>query len=139
MTRRRHFDSPLSRAVPIRQCYQEPRSGSRRIGRLGQFDVSAKSLTESAAQVRLKVVPTAGHLSKAVGGVQKSFHRLNCQTRLTPDQVDAMTQERVKIDSLYRAWIKTISPEDVKQMVVVEAAAAEFESGRARGCRTPHK
>jgi hypothetical protein len=59
--------------------------------------------------------------------------------RFTHEQVDAAMQERARVDALYRAWIKTISPEDVKHMVVIDAAAAAFEAARARGYRTPHK
>jgi len=53
--------------------------------------------------------------------------------------VDAATQERARVDALYRAWIKTVSQEDVKRMVAIDAAAAAFEAARAGGYRTPHK
>jgi hypothetical protein len=43
------------------------------------------------------------------------------------------------VDALYRAWMKTVSQEDVKRMVAIDAAAAAFEAARARGYRTPHK
>ena len=59
--------------------------------------------------------------------------------RLAPAQVDAMMQERAKGDALYRAWLKTVTPEDVRRMVVLNEAAAAIESARARGFRTPHK
>lgn len=59
--------------------------------------------------------------------------------RLTQAQVDAAMQERARVDDLFRAWMKTVSPEDVKLMVAIDAAAAAFEAARARGYRTPHK
>lgn len=59
--------------------------------------------------------------------------------RLTQEQIDAAMQERASVDALYRAWIKTVSPKDVKLMVAFDAAAAGLESARARGYRTPHK
>jgi hypothetical protein len=40
-------------------------------------------------------------------------------------------QVRARVDALYRAWIETVSPEDVKLMVSIDAAAAAFESARA--------
>ena len=48
-------------------------------------------------------------------------------------------QERARVDALYRTWIKTVSPEEVKRMVAIDAVAAAFESARAMGYRTPHK
>lgn len=59
--------------------------------------------------------------------------------RLTNSQVDEAMQERSRVDALYRAWIKTVTPEDVKLMLVIDSAASIFEAARARGYRTPHK
>ena len=72
---------------------------------------------------------------------KKAFAASTVRRRLTHAQVDAATEERARVDAMYRDWIKTISPEDVKRMVAIEAAAAAaaFESARARGYRTPHK
>ena len=70
---------------------------------------------------------------------KKAFLASIARRRLTPEQVDAMAEERARVDAIYRAWIKTLSPEDVKRMVVIDAAAAAFESVRSRGYRTPHK
>ena len=70
---------------------------------------------------------------------KKAFAASIVRRRLTHAQVDAATEERARVDAMYRDWIKTISPEDVKRMVAIEAAAAAFESARARGYRTPHK
>lgn len=58
---------------------------------------------------------------------------------LTPQQVEAAMQERARVDALYRAWLRTVTPEDVKLMIAINAAAAEFEKLRAMGYRTPHK
>lgn len=70
---------------------------------------------------------------------QSAFAASIARRRLTPAQVDAAAQERARVNALYRAWIKTVSPDDVKRMVAIDAAVAEFESARARGYRTPHK
>jgi hypothetical protein len=59
--------------------------------------------------------------------------------RLTQEKVDAAMQERARVDTLYRAWIKTVTPEHVKLLVAIDAMAAAFESARTRGYRTPHK
>ncbi len=70
---------------------------------------------------------------------KKAFAASIARRRLTWEQVDAAMQERARVDALYRAWIKTVSPEDVRLMVAIDAAASAFESARARGYRTPHK
>ena len=59
--------------------------------------------------------------------------------RLTKEQLDAAIRERARVDDLYRDWIKTVSPEDVRRMVAIDEAAAVFDAARARGYRTPHK
>jgi len=83
-------------------------------------------------------------VEKVIGAEQlvefkKAFAASIVRRRLTQEQIDAAMQERARVDALYRAWIKTVSPEDVKLMVAIDAAAAAFESARARGYRTPHK
>ncbi len=70
---------------------------------------------------------------------KKAFASSVARRRLTQEQLDAAMQERARVDALYRAWIKTVSPEDVRLMVAIDAAASAFESARARGYRTPHK
>lgn len=59
--------------------------------------------------------------------------------RLSRKKVNALMRERARIDDLYRAWIKTVSLDDVKNMVVADELVAFFEAARARGYRTPHK
>jgi hypothetical protein len=68
-----------------------------------------------------------------------AFAASTTRRHYTQEQVDAAVQERVRVDNLYRAWIKTVSPEQVKRLVAIDAMAAAFESARARGFRTPHK
>jgi hypothetical protein len=46
---------------------------------------------------------------------------------------------RAEHDVRYRAWLATLTPEDIGMMVVVQEAAAVFEKARARGYRTPHR
>ena len=58
---------------------------------------------------------------------------------LTQEHVEAAMTERARVDALYREWIKTVSPDEVKLMMAIDEAAAVFESARARGYRTPHK
>lgn len=70
---------------------------------------------------------------------KEAFAASVARRRLTQEQVDAVMQERARVDALYRTWIKTVSPEDVKLMVAIDAAAVEYEAARARGYRTPHK
>lgn len=70
---------------------------------------------------------------------RNAFEASTARRRFSQKQLDAAMQERARVDALYRTWIKTISPEDVKRMVVLDAAAAALESARARGYRTPHK
>jgi len=70
---------------------------------------------------------------------KQAFAASIVRRRLTHAQIDAATEERARVDVMYRNWIRTISPEDVKRMVAIEAAAAAFDSARARGYRTPHR
>ena len=53
--------------------------------------------------------------------------------------IAAFKQARAEHDTRYRAWLATLTPEDIKTMVVAQEAAAVFEEARARGYRTPHK
>jgi hypothetical protein len=70
---------------------------------------------------------------------KQAFAASVLRRRLTQEQVEAAMTERARVDALYRDWIKTVSPDDVKLMVAIDEAAAVFESARARGYRTPHK
>jgi hypothetical protein len=70
---------------------------------------------------------------------KKAFAASVARRRLTQEQVEAAMTERARVDTLYREWIKTVRPDDVKLMVAIDEAAAVFESARARGYRTPHK
>jgi hypothetical protein len=70
---------------------------------------------------------------------KQAFAASVVRRRLTQEQVEAAMTERARVDALYREWIKTVSPDDVKLMVAIDEAAAVFESARARGYRTPHK
>lgn len=70
---------------------------------------------------------------------ENAFAASVTRRRLTEPQVKAALKERSRVDAMYRAWIKTLKPEDVELMLLVESVAAEFESARARGYRTPHK
>jgi hypothetical protein len=77
--------------------------------------------------------------AEQLGEFKMAFATSVARRRLTQQQLEAAMQERARVDTLYRAWIKTVSPEDVRLMVAIDAAAAAFESARARGYRTPHK
>jgi hypothetical protein len=58
---------------------------------------------------------------------------------LSRKEVNAFMRERARVDAMYRSWIKTVSPDDVKTMVAADELVAFFEAARARGYRTPHK
>jgi hypothetical protein len=59
--------------------------------------------------------------------------------RLTRKQVKAALRERVRVDALYRLWLKTVSPDDVRLMLVIDDVVEVIETARGRGYRTPHK
>ena len=58
---------------------------------------------------------------------------------LTKNDLRSIKRKRSKLDTLYRSWVKTLSPEDIQHMLLVDSMAEEFESARAQGYRTPHK
>ncbi len=53
--------------------------------------------------------------------------------------IAAFKKARAEHDTRYRAWLATLTPGDIKTMVVAQEAAAVFEEARARGYRTPRK
>ncbi len=59
--------------------------------------------------------------------------------KLTLDELADMETERTRVDDEYRAWLKTVTPEDVRRMLILNEAADVFEEARSRGYRTPHK
>jgi hypothetical protein len=77
--------------------------------------------------------------AEQVAEFKQAFTASVVRRRLTQEQVEAAVTERARVDALYREWMKTVRPDDVKLMVSIDEAAAVFESARARGYRTPHK
>lgn len=59
--------------------------------------------------------------------------------KLSSEFLAKVVTERMRGNDQYKAWLKTLSPEQVRTMVVAQEAAAIFEEARARGYRTPHK
>lgn len=70
---------------------------------------------------------------------KKAFSLSVARRQLSRKDLNAFMRERTRVDNLYRDWIKTVSPEDVKTMIVTDELVAFFEAARARGYRTPHK
>ena len=70
---------------------------------------------------------------------KSAFKASIVRRKLTVKVIDAIRLERERVDQLYREWLKQVTPDDVKLMLVVDEAAAIFEEARARGYRTPHK
>jgi hypothetical protein len=70
---------------------------------------------------------------------KESFDLSVARRRVSRKELNAFKRERARVDDMYRAWIKTLSPDDVQTMVLVDEVAALFEAARARGYRTPHK
>ena len=70
---------------------------------------------------------------------KKGFAMSIARRRLSRKEVNAFLRERTRVDSMYRVWINTVSPDDVKTMVVFDEVAALFNAAIARGWRTPHK
>ena len=76
--------------------------------------------------------------AEQMAAFKQAFAASVARRGLTPQQVEAAMQERARVDALYRAWLRTVTPEDVKLMIAINAAAAELEKLRAMGYRTPH-
>ncbi len=70
---------------------------------------------------------------------KKVFEASIVRRGLTKNDLRSIKRKRSKLDTLYRSWVKTLSPEDIQHMLLVESMAEEFESARAQGYRTPHK
>ena len=70
---------------------------------------------------------------------KKTFATSIARRQLSRKEVNAFMRERARVDAMYRAWIKTVSQDDVKTMVAADELVAFFEAARARGYRTPHK
>jgi hypothetical protein len=70
---------------------------------------------------------------------KKTFATSIARRQLSRKEVNAFMRDRARVDAMYRAWIKTVSQDDVKTMVAADELVAFFEAARARGYRTPHK
>jgi hypothetical protein len=58
---------------------------------------------------------------------------------LSRRDVNAFTRERTRVDAIYRSWINSLGPEDIKNMIAADELSAAFDEARALGYRTPHK
>jgi len=56
---------------------------------------------------------------------------------LTSAHIDAIHQERARVNTQYCEWIKAVTPEDVQRMLLIDDLVAAFEGARALGYRTP--
>ena len=70
---------------------------------------------------------------------KKVFEASIVRRGLTKNDLRSIKRKRSKLDTLYRSWVKTLSPEDIQHMLLVDSMTEEFESARAQGYRTPHK
>ena len=59
--------------------------------------------------------------------------------KLPAEDLAEMEVERSRVDNDYRAWLKALTPEEVRTMLILNDAADVFEEARSRGYRTPHK
>ena len=59
--------------------------------------------------------------------------------KLPVEDLADMEAERSRVDDDYRAWLKALTPEEVRTMLILNDAADVFEEARSRGYRTPHK
>lgn len=66
---------------------------------------------------------------------QASLNRRN----LPPEERAEMEVRRSRVDNEYRVWLKTLTPEQVRTMLILNEVADVFEEARSRGYRTPHK
>ena len=67
--------------------------------------------------------------------IQASLNR----RKLAPEELAEMGVERSRVDNEYRVWLKTLTPEQVRTMLILNEVADVFEEARSRGYRTPHK
>ncbi len=70
---------------------------------------------------------------------KRAFEASARRRRLALQALTEIATTRALVDDDYRAWLKTVTPEDVQRMVALTEAARAFEQVRARGYRTPHK
>ena len=59
--------------------------------------------------------------------------------KLPAEDLAEMEAERSRVDNDYRAWLKALTPEEVRTMLILNDAADVFEEARSRGYRTLHK
>ena len=59
--------------------------------------------------------------------------------KLPAEDLAEMEAERSRVDNDYRAWLKALTPEEVRTMLILNDAADVFEEARSRGYQTPHK
>ena len=59
--------------------------------------------------------------------------------KLPAEDLAEMAAERSRVDNDYRAWLKGLTPEEVRTLLLLNDAADAFDEARARGYRTPHK
>lgn len=65
-------------------------------------------------------VMLAEQLSDFKGAFAASISR----RRISRKELNAFKRERARVDDLYRGWLKTLSPDDVKTLIVVDEVAA---------------
>jgi hypothetical protein len=70
---------------------------------------------------------------------KRAFEASARRRRLALQALTEIATARALVDDEYRAWLKTVTPEDVQRMLLISEAARFFEEARARGYRTPHK
>jgi hypothetical protein len=70
---------------------------------------------------------------------EASFSASVRRRQLTGADIDAIHEERARVNAQYREWIKAVTPDDVQRMLLVDDLVAAFEGARARGYRTAHK
>ncbi len=59
--------------------------------------------------------------------------------KLTAVDVKVIQKERLRVNKLYREWLKTLTPDDIQRMELISDVVAIFEEGRSMGYRMPHK
>jgi hypothetical protein len=70
---------------------------------------------------------------------KKAFQVSTVRRKLTQREVRAAMKERARVNAEYREWIRTVQPQDIEIMILIDELAAEFEAARAMGYRTTHK
>jgi len=93
-----------------------------------------QNYTGKAAYFAEKVTQAEG-LSDFAASFAASLRR----RRLTAADIDAIHEERARVNAQCCEWIKAVTPEDVQRLLLVADLVAAFEGARSRGYRTPHK